>query len=298
MNFTKMHGAGNDYIFLDCFRRPPPEQPEELAKIISHRHYGVGGDGLILICPSSVADVRMRIFNADGSEAEMCGNGIRCLAKYVYDHKLVRRKELRVETGRGVLHVRLEAEGGKAKWAEVDMGEPMFEAEQIPALFPNVPPHEKIIALSAEDTLRLDRTDWAEDCGWDRHITCVSMGNPHLILFCRHLERVPLAEVGPKLEHHPAFPRRTNVHFVHVRSPQEAAMRTWERGSGITLACGTGACAAGVAAACTGLTGRKLLMHVPGGKLEVRWADNNHVFLAGEAMEVFSGRWPNVAPRT
>lgn len=296
MHFTKMHGAGNDYIFVDCFRRPPPEQPEELAKIMSDRHYGVGGDGLILICPSQAADVRMRIFNVDGSEAEMCGNGIRCLAKYVYDHRIVRCKELRVETGRGVLEVRLEAKQGKARWAEVDMGEPVFEAARIPAAFPNVRPDEKIIALPASEFLKLVHPpDWSNECGWDGRITCLSMGNPHLVLFCRNLSRVPLAEVGPQLERHPAFPNRINVHFVQVRSRQEAEMRTWERGSGPTLACGTGACAAGVAAACTGLADRQLLLHVPGGELQVRWAENNHVFLAGEAVEVFSGRWPNVA---
>ena len=290
MQFTKMHGAGNDYIYVDCFARPLPENPDRLAQRISDRHFGIGGDGLILICPSESADARMRMFNADGSEAEMCGNGVRCVAKYVYDHGLCRNDRLRIETGRGVLDLELEISEGKVRRVRVDMGEPILEPAKIPAALPV--DAEKIVDFPAEKHIPAGGpSDWQNRCGLDPRMTCVSMGNPHAIFYCRDVAAVPLEWIGPSLERAPIFPQRINVHFVQVHSPGEATMRTWERGSGATLACGTGACAVCVAGALSGRTGRQLLAHLPGGDLELHWGDDGHVFMTGEAVEVFCGEW-------
>ena len=287
MRFTKLQGCGNDYLYVDCLRQSSPIDPAALSRKISDRHFGVGADGLILICPSERADVRMRMFNADGSESEMCGNGIRCLAKYAYDHGLTQRNPLRVETGRGVLTLQLELHQGKVERVTVDMGEPILEADKIPTTL-----HGPQVVDQPMPRLRLSE-NWAEECGLHPHMTCVSMGNPHLVLYCHEVSKVPLEQVGPLLENAPIFPRRINVHFVQVQSPQEATMRTWERGSGITLACGTGACAVAVAGVLTGRTGRSLLAHLPGGDLHLHWSEKDrHVFLTGPAVEVFSGDWP------
>ncbi|MBU4273372.1 MAG: diaminopimelate epimerase [Planctomycetes bacterium] len=292
MRLTKMHGAGNDYVFIDCFQQPPPERPDELARKISDRHFGVGGDGLILICPSESADARMRIFNADGSEAEMCGNGVRCVAKYVYDHGLCRHDRLRIETGRGVLDLDLEIAAGKVHRVRVDMGEPILEPARIPVELPRSPDADRMVDFPADEYIPLDGPDgWRDRCGLDPRITCVSMGNPHTVMYCREVASVPLEWLGPGFERLPIFPRRINVHFVQVESPSEVIMRTWERGSGATLACGTGACAVCVAGVLTGRTDRTLLVHLPGGDLELNWADDNHVHLTGEAVEVFHGQW-------
>ncbi len=276
MRFTKMHGIGNDYVYVDCVRNPPPADPVALARTISDRHFGVGSDGLILICPSSVADARMRMFNADGSESEMCGNGIRCVAKFVYDHGIARKPQLRLETGRGVLALDLEVQQDKVSRVRVNMGEPILQGSDIPTKLPGNPP------VNAE--LRVGSEAFA--------VTAVSMGNPHAVIYVDDVKSVPLEAIGPKLEHAPEFPRRVNVHFVHVHSPGEVTMRTWERGSGITLACGTGACAVCVAGVLTGKTDRKLLAHLPGGDLELEWsASDNHVYMTGPATEVFTGEW-------
>jgi diaminopimelate epimerase len=289
MRFTKMHGAGNDYIYLDCVRNPPPHDPASLSRRISDRHFGVGSDGLILICPSERADVRMRIFNADGSEAEMCGNGIRCLSTYAHDHGLTKNNPMKVETGRGILTLALDVKQGKVERVTVDMGEPILEAEQIPTTL--LGPRVVEQPLPALD---FDSTAWMDACGLDQRLTCVSMGNPHVILYCRDAGKVPLEQVGPVLENAVVFPRRINVHFVAVQSSQEATMRTWERGSGITLACGTGACAVCVAGVLAGRTGRRLLAHLPGGDLELHWKEtDNHVYMTGPAVEVFTGDWPD-----
>jgi len=285
MRFTKMHGIGNDYIYVDCLHHPPPRSPAELSVQVSDRHFGIGGDGLILICPSERADVRMRMFNADGSESEMCGNGVRCVAKYAFDHGLTKNNPMRVETGRGVLTLHLDVKAGKVERVTVDMGEPILEADRIPTTLPGPRavdyPLGKVSAAVAEMLL-------------DASLTCVSLGNPHAVLYCESVSRVPLERVGPALETAPAFPRRINVHFVQVRSPEEVTMRTWERGSGITLACGTGACAVAVAGVLTGRTGRQLLAHLPGGDLHLRWDEtDNHVYMTGPAVEVFSGEWPD-----
>jgi diaminopimelate epimerase len=276
MRFTKMHGAGNDYVYVDCIRNPMPHDPAGLSRAISDRHFGVGSDGLILICPSDRAEARMRMFNADGSEAEMCGNGIRCVAKYLYDHGIVRKSELTVETGRGVLRLELEIQGGAVRQVRVDMGEPILEAERIPTMLIGNPPLG--VPLSVDD-----RTF---------KVTCVSMGNPHCITFVDTIDDALVLGVGPKIEKHAAFPRRINAEFVRVNSPDDVTVRVWERGSGETLACGTGACAVVVAAVLTERTQRRLLAHLPGGDLRLHWSEtDNHVYLTGPAVEVFSGDW-------
>jgi len=276
MRFTKMHGAGNDYIYVDCITHPMPHDPAGLSRAISDRHFGVGADGLILICPSDKADVRMRMFNADGSEAEMCGNGIRCVAKYVHDHGLVRKPTLKIETGRGVLTLELESAGGSVRQVRVDMGEPILGGDRIPTTLPGNPPLDVPLP------------------GHGLRVTCVSMGNPHCIVFVDEITDLQVLGIGPKVEHDPAFPRRTNVEFVRVSRPDEVTLRVWERGSGETLACGTGACAVAVAGALTGRTQRRITAHLPGGDLQLHWSEtDNHVYMTGPAVEVFSGEWPS-----
>lgn len=288
MRFTKMQGLGNDYVYVDCFSQRIPADPATLAQKIADRHFGVGGDGLILICPSERADARMRMFNADGSESEMCGNGVRCVAKYVHDHGIAKKETLTIETGRGVLTLMLDVQAGQAKRIRVDMGEPILESEKIPTTLPG--PRVVDVALpqyqAASDA-------WLKESGLDPRMTCVSMGNPHVVIYCQDVSKIPLETVGPVLENHAWFPRRINVHFVHAHSSNEVTMRTWERGSGITLACGTGACAVCVAGVLSGRTGRKIIAHLPGGDLELEWNESdNHVYMTGPAVEVFSGEWP------
>ena len=292
MRFTKMHGIGNDYVYVDCFEENFPDDPAALARRIADRHFGVGGDGIIFICPSKVAAARMRMFNADGSESEMCGNGVRCVAKYVYDHGIRRERQLQIETGAGVLSLDLELAGEKVSRVKVDMGPPILAPEKVPVKLPGAAGLERIVNVPLADYIQLPDADgWKEGCGLDPRMTCVSMGNPHVVIYCRDVAAVPLETVGPILENHPVFPRRINVHFVEVASPGEVTMRTWERGSGITLACGTGASAVCVAGALAGHTARKILAHLPGGDLTLEWAENDHVYMTGGATEVFSGEW-------
>ena len=281
MRFTKMHGAGNDYVYVDCFAEPVPDDPAELARRVSDRHLGVGGDGLILILPSGVADARMLMFNADGSEAEMCGNGVRCLAKYVYEHGLVRKPTLKIETGAGVRSLDLELEGDRVRQVRVDMGEPILEPQRIPTTLPGDP------ALAGGPVVGAE----LKVAGRKLAVTCVSMGNPHCVTFVDRLSDDWVLCVGPQIERHPAFPRRANAEFVEVISPGEVRMRVWERGSGETLACGTGASAVCVAGALAGRTPRKVLVHLRGGDLTLDWAENNRVYMTGPAVEVFSGEW-------
>ncbi len=295
MRFTKMQGIGNDYVYVNCFDEPLPKDPANLARRIADRHFGVGGDGLILICPSdNGADARMRMFNADGSEAEMCGNGLRCVAKYVHDHGIKRADSLRIQTGRGILAVDLEFKSGKVDRVRVNMGEPILEAGKIPAQVPGVKPGERVIDFRYGFKLvDLNDPDEPPDPGIEESLTCVSMGNPHAVFFCKKVADVDLAGLGPILEHHEMFPKRINVHFVTAQSPEEVTMRTWERGSGITLACGTGACAVCVAGALTGRSHRRIKAHLPGGDLELEWRESdNSVYMTGPAVEVFSGEWP------
>ena len=290
MKFTKMHGLGNDYVYVDCFAQTI-ENPAELAVRISDRHFGVGSDGLILIEPSDVAEARMRMFNADGSESQMCGNGIRCVAKYVYDHNLARTESqfslpdqgtfptsLRIETGRGVLTVGLELGGdGRVSRVCVNMGQPILEAAQIPVAADS----ERVINMP----LPVDQQELS--------MTCVSMGNPHAVFFCENLQRIDLAYLGPIIEHHALFPQRTNVHFVKADGPGDLTVKTWERGSGITLACGTGACACAVAGVLVGRCERLVTAHLPGGDLQLNWCEeDNCVYMTGPATEVFTGHWP------
>ncbi len=281
MQFTKMHGAGNDYVYVDCFRQPAPENPAQLARQLSDRHFGIGADGLILIVPSDGADARMRMFNADGSEAEMCGNGVRCVAKYVYDHAICRQPSLRIETGAGVLGLELDIDGGRVARVRVDMGEPVFLPDRIPTTLPVNPLADYPAVVDVDLPLPAETL----------RVTCVSMGNPHCVTYVDKLTDRWVLEVGPQVEADPHFPNRVNAEFVEVLSPAEVRMRVWERGSGETLACGTGACAVCVAGVLAGRTARKILAHLPGGDLELHWADDNHVYMTGPAVEVFTGEW-------
>ncbi len=281
MKFTKMHGLGNDYVYVNGFAETVAD-PVETAKKVADRHFGIGGDGLILILPSSVADVRMRMFNADGSESEMCGNGVRCVAKYAFDHGLTKNNPMKVETGRGVLSIALDVRNGKVATATVNMGEPILDLPKIPV------DREKVVAGSQPNVYRLSIAQGNELLD----ATFVSMGNPHATIYTPDVAKIDLARVGPVVENHKAFPRRINAHWVQVHSPGEVTMRTWERGSGITLACGTGACAVCVSGVLTGKTSRKLLAHLPGGDLTLEWRESdNCVYMTGPATEVFSGDW-------
>ena len=277
MRFTKMHGAGNDYVYVDCFAQPAPADPVDLAQKISHRHFGVGSDGLILIRPSEKADARMQMFNADGSESEMCGNGIRCVAKYVYDHGWARKPTLRIETGAGVLTLDVEVRDGKVERVRVDMGEPILDAARIPTTFAASPVVDASLRVK-------DR---------ELKVNCVSMGNPHCVVFVEKATDDLVLGIGPFVETDPHFPKRVNVEFVEVISRTEVRQRTWERGSGETWACGTGASAVCVAGVLSGRTERRIINHLLGGDLELHWHEaDNHVYMTGPATEVFSGEWP------
>jgi diaminopimelate epimerase len=288
MKFTKMHALGNDYVVVDCLRQAIND-PEALSKAVSDRHLGIGSDGMILICPSKAAGVRMRMFNADGSEAEMCGNGIRCTAKYVYERRLCRPggaltvpggkkafpASLSIETGKGILAVGLSADSeDTVRTICVNMGRPVLE----PGLIPVDLPGDRVIQRPATIGTR------------KLLINCVSMGNPHAVFFCDDAEAEDLARIGPVVENHDMFPNRTNVHFATVRGPREILVKTWERGSGITLACGTGAAAVCVAAALAGLSDRSITAVLPGGRLEIEWSQQDEcVYMTGPAEEVFEG---------
>ena len=277
-----MHGIGNDYVYVNGAAEPVSD-PAKLAVAVSDRHVGIGSDGLILIVPpepGAAADVRMRMFNADGSESEMCGNGVRCVAKYAFDHGLTTANPMRVQTGRGVLSLALDVAAGKVNRVTVNMGEPILDLPAIP-----VDP-DRVVRGAGPNAYRLSVLQ-ANDM---LDATFVSMGNPHAVIFVPDVAAVDLARVGPMVENHPAFPRRINVHFVQIVSPTEVVMRTWERGSGITLACGTGACAVAVAGVLTNRTDRTVLAHLPGGDLSLDWrATDNCVYMTGPATEVFRG---------
>jgi diaminopimelate epimerase len=282
MQFTKMHGTGNDYIYVDCFTEPIPEDPAEVARRVADRHFGIGGDGLVLICPSDMADAKMRMFNADGSESEMCGNAVRCVGKYLHDHDIRRKDTLTLETGAGILTLELETANGKVDRVRVDMGEPILQAADIPTTLPGNPLFDGNPVIDVDLSVGGKRLQ----------VCCVSMGNPHCITFVDQPSDQWVLGVGPMIENDEHFPNRTNAEFVEVISPAEVRMRVWERGSGETLACGTGACAVCVAGVLAGRTARKILAHLPGGDLELHYSDNNHVYMSGPAVEVFSGQWP------
>ncbi len=277
MRFVKMHGAGNDYVYVNGFQETVPD-PAQTARRVSDRRFGVGGDGLILVLPPEAGgDVRMRIFNADGSEAEMCGNGVRCVAKLAADRGLASGDTVRVETLAGTREIALQRENGRVTGGTVAMGRPILKPADIPVLAEGDRAVEVPLDIGGE-TLRM---------------TCVSMGNPHAVFFADDARGWPLDRLGPQIETHPRFPSRVNVHVAQVVSSEEVMARTWERGSGPTLACGTGMCAVGVAGVLTGRTGRHVLVHAPGGDLEVDWpAADAEVRLTGPAEEVFTGEWP------
>ena len=273
LRFTKMHGIGNDYVYIDCMEKCPENLPA-LSVLLSDRHRGVGGDGIILILPSDKADFKMRIFNADGSEAKMCGNGSRCIGKYVFDNGLTDRTDITLETLSGVKYLTLKpGPDGKIEEVTVDMGAPVLTPESIPVIA------GKNFGIPVEiDVHPLE-------------VNAVSMGNPHGVIFVDDLDKVDVHGLGRLLEVHPMWPDRANIEFLQIISPSEVRMRVWERGTGETLACGTGACASAVAAALTGRCGREVTVHLRGGDLNIRWAENNHVLMTGGATEVFEGNY-------
>lgn len=274
--FTKMHGIGNDYVYVDCTQRTIAD-PAALARRVSPRRTGIGSDGLILICSSDVADVRMEMYNADGSRGEMCGNGIRCVGKYAYDHGLVDASEIRVETDAGVKTLRMQADGGVVSEVTVDMGPPVLDGPAIP-----VAAEGHVI----DAPLTVELPTGSSTFG----VTCVSMGNPHCVLFLEDVESLDLESIGPRFEHHRFFPKRVNTEFVKIDSSNDVRMRVWERGSGETAACGTGACAVVVAGVLTGRTERNCRVRLNGGDLAIEWRDEDgHVYMTGPAAEVFSG---------
>jgi diaminopimelate epimerase len=288
MRFVKMHGIGNDYVYVDAFNQSVPN-PEALAPRVADRHFGIGGDGLILVAPPTDAarqqgaTVRMRMFNADGSEAEMCGNGIRCVAKFAFDRRLSEQNPMMIETPRGVLSLDLKVDAGKVSAVTVNMGPPILDLDKIPV---------DAKWLGATDNVRVFQIPTGTSVGIPA--TFVSMGNPHAVIYVEDVKAVDLNKFGPTLERHQAFPRRMNVHFVQVHARGEITMRTWERGSGITLACGTGAAAVCVAGVLTGKTDRHLLTHLPGGDLTFEWRETDDcVYMTGPATEVFTGEWPD-----
>ncbi len=272
IRFTKMHGIGNDYVYVDCLQQRPAD-PAALAQRLSPRRTGIGADGLILICPSTLADCRMEMYNADGSRGEMCGNGIRCVGKYAFEHGLSRANPMRVETDAGIKTLALDIADGSVRRVTVDMGEPILDGPAIP--------------VAAEGRV----IDWPfEILGQAYRITCVSMGNPHCVVFVDSVAALDLPRLGPAFERHAFFPQRVNTEFVEVQSPTELRMRVWERGSGETAACGTGACAVVVAAVLNDRSARRAQVHLNGGDLDIEWrAADGHVLMTGPAEEVFHG---------
>lgn len=283
LKFTKMHGIGNDYVYVNCFREKV-ENPEEAAKFVSDRHFGIGSDGLILIKPSEVADCEMEMYNADGSRGKMCGNGIRCVAKYVYDYGITDKTQISVATGSGIKYLDLTVEDGKVALVKVDMGAPILKAAQIPVAVAALEPEEGLSdeaeVVSAAISVK----------GEDYKITCVSMGNPHGIVCVEDVDGLEIEKIGPHFENHPAFPDRVNTEFIRVIDRKTVQMRVWERGSGETWACGTGACAAAVACILNGWTEDEVTVKLRGGDLRIQWdRQKNTVFMTGPATVVFDG---------
>ncbi|MDO4556679.1 MAG: diaminopimelate epimerase [Lachnospiraceae bacterium] len=274
MRFTKMHGLGNDYVYVNCLKEKV-ENPAEVSIKVSDRHFGIGSDGLILIKPSDKADFRMDMYNADGSQAEMCGNGIRCVGKYVYDYGLTKKEHISVETLAGIKYLDFTIEDGKVVLVTVDMGEPELKASLIPVLCDQEEAVKEPIAAAGKN--------------WE--MTCVSMGNPHCVIFLdQPVKDFPLEQVGPLFENHERFPKRINTEFIEVLDRHTVNMRVWERGSGETMACGTGACASAVAAHLCGYTEEEITLHLLGGDLKVRWdREKNRVYMTGPATVVFDG---------
>lgn len=270
--FTKMHGLGNDYVYMDAIHQKIDNE-SELARFVSDRHFGIGADGLILICKSDIADFKMKMFNQDGSEAEMCGNGIRCVGKFVYDKGLTNKTTLKIETLAGIKILKLNVNEGKVETVRVDMGEPILDPEKIPVISNENPVKNlKLIAHDKEFTF-----------------TCVSMGNPHAITVVDNTKNFDVEKYGKVLEVDGVFPNKTNVEFVEIMDKEHIKMRVWERGTGETLACGTGACATAVACNLNSLANRHVFIELLGGILEIEWKDDNHVYMTGPAVTVFEG---------
>jgi len=288
MKFTKMHGIGNDYVYVNGFAERVPD-PGDVARKVSDRHFGIGSDGLIMMLPSEKADVRMRMFNADGSEGEMCGNGVRCVAKYSYDHGLTKNNPMRVETGRGVLTLDMKTDSAnKVEQVTVNMGSPILELDKIPVV-QGAAGRQALIKKKDDGHTYVLAMEYD---GWPVEATFISTGNPHVVVFVPDVQKLDLNRIGPPMENYAAFPKRINAHWATVMSRSEVRMRTWERGSGITWACGTGACAVVVAGILTGRLDRKCLVHLPGGDLNIEWRESdNNIYMTGPATEVFSGEW-------
>ena len=273
MKFTKMHGLGNDYVYVNCFEEKI-DNPPAVARFVSDRHFGIGSDGLIMINPSKTADFEMEMYNADGSRGEMCGNGIRCVAKYVYDYGLTDKTQISVETLGGIKYLDLTIEDGKVSLVKVDMGKPKLEADLIPI----ISEREQVI----DESIEVD--------GKEYHMTGVSMGNPHAVIYVDDVKGLDLEKIGPKFENHERFPKRINTEFVHCIDRQTVEMRVWERGSGETLACGTGACAVAVSSILNNLTDTQVTVKLLGGDLQIEWdREKDRVFMTGPATVVFDG---------
>lgn len=275
MKFTKMQGCGNDYVYINGFEEKT-DNPGALSKLVSDRHFGVGSDGLVFILPSECADFQMAMYNSDGSRAEMCGNAIRCVGKYVYDNGMTNKEELSIETLAGIKKLKLFTNNGKVDSVQVDMGEPCIKAAEIPVLSDN----EKVIdeAINVKNVIY--------------HITCVSMGNPHAVVYMDEIKNLEIEKIGPLFEHHERFPKRTNTEFVKVISRNRIEMRVWERGAGETFACGTGACASAYASILNGLTDDVVDVEMLGGTLTISYdRDKNHIFMTGPAVKVFNGEF-------
>ena len=273
MKFTKMHGIGNDYVYVNCFEETV-SNPSDVARFVSDRHYGIGSDGLILICPSKIADFRMAMYNLDGSEGKMCGNGVRCIAKYVYDHHLTDKTRISLETLGGIKYLDLNIKDGKVETVKVDMGEPILKPEEIPVKL------SKEVVI--DEPVEVDGKIW--------NMTCISMGNPHAVVFVDDTKSLNLEAMGPSFEKHAIFPEQVNTEFVRVIDRKTVDMRVWERGSGETFACGTGACATAMACILNGKTDDQVLVHLVGGDLLIEYdRETNHIFMTGPATEVFSG---------
>ena len=275
MHFVKVQGLGNDFVVVNAMTENLPAGLPELARRVCDRYFGIGADGLVLLHKSDVADLRMQIINSDGSEAEMCGNAIRCVAKYAYEQKLITKTKIQVETLAGIKIPELILENGAVKYVRVDMGEPILERAEIPMLGSA----GRVLAEALEVGSEIFK------------VTAVSMGNPHCLIFVDELASFPVATIGPQIEIHSVFPRKTNVEFIEVLNRQEVRMKVWERGAGETMACGTGACATAVAAVLNGLTEREVTVHLTGGDLFIEWAENNHIYMTGPAEEVFTGSY-------
>ncbi len=278
MMFFKMQGLGNDYVYIDCINGKEPIDIKNLTNRLSNRHFGVGSDGLILLCKSKVADLKMRMFNSDGSEAQMCGNGIRCVAKLAYELGLICEEITTIETLSGIKTLKLNIVNGKVKTVEVDMGAPILEATKIPVSSSAKIEDKKVKAEVKVKNKKIE-------------LTCVSMGNPHADTFVNNIKNFKVAEYGPILENADIFPEKANIEFVEVVDKNNIKMRVWERGSGETLACGTGACSSVVASRLNGYTDRKVNVQLLGGNLEIEWKPNNHVYMTGPAVTVFKGEW-------